>query len=73
MSNDHPDARQERIDATARAIFSGTFAQPDTFVLRRCYVRGDESETALQSDCDAAVRFAEALEDAFERRYGGGR
>ena len=66
MSNDQPDARQERIDATARAVFAASFGTAD-YELGDCYSEGSASETMLAADCDAAYRFATALEAARER------
>lgn len=68
MSNDQPDARQERIDATARAVFAASFGTAGyELELRDCYSEGSASERLLVPDCDAAYRFAIALEAARER------
>ena len=69
-SADKPDARQERIDATARAIFAATFVDEEDEdaspgALRDLYPDGFEAK--LAADCDAAHRFAIALEAARER------
>lgn len=66
MSNDQPDARQERIDATARAVWAASFDTAD-YELRDCYPIGTVVEPLLAADCDAAYRFAIALEAARER------
>jgi len=68
VSNDQPDARQERIDATARAVFAALRSvRQATKELRDCYAEGSASERLLVPDCDAAYRFAIALEAARER------
>lgn len=66
MSNDQPDARQERIDATARAIFAAGFGTAQV-TLKEWYIIGSYAESGLPADCDAAYRFALALESARER------
>ena len=70
IADDQPDARQERIDATARAIFAATFVDEEDEdaspgALRDLYPDGFEAK--LAADCDAAYRFAIALESARER------
>lgn len=69
-------ARLASIKETARAILAANFASSSDTGLRGMYPTGTPTSVvdwgeALRADCDAAIRFAEALESAFERRYGG--
>lgn len=70
VSNDA--ARLASIKETARRIFSKRFTATGDDDSLRSFYPTPAFDDALIADCDAAVRFAEALEDAFERRYGGG-
>lgn len=65
------DSRLASIKETARGIWASNFVTEDNddCALRGLYPEGWDDQ--LAADCDAAVRLAEALEDAFERRYGG--